>query len=235
MRLIGYVRVSSDQQRQSGASMEAQIEKINAMAVLKGATLIEIVQDAGESAKDLDRPGMKRVLEMVRTRQVDAVVISKLDRITRSVKDLDELMSLFKDKDVSLISIEESLDMSTATGRMMMNLISVVSQWEREVIGERTSTALQQIKASGCPAGPAPYGYSAQPRPEVNGKKQRMPLLTNDAEQHTIRVIVAKSKEHSLRELADMLNAAGYRTRRGGMWHFTAVGRIVREHGKVAA
>jgi DNA invertase Pin-like site-specific DNA recombinase len=91
MRAIGYCRVSTDKQSEKGVSLEAQTEKIRAMAVVHGFELIEVVED-GESGKSLNRSGMQRVLEMVRRREVEAVIIAKLDRLTRSVKDLCELL-----------------------------------------------------------------------------------------------------------------------------------------------
>jgi DNA invertase Pin-like site-specific DNA recombinase len=244
MRLVGYVRVSSLAQKDSGASIEAQTEKVRAMAVVKGFPLMEIISDAGESAKDLERPGMQRLLAMVTAKQIDGIVVAKLDRVTRSVKDLNRLIETFRAKSVALISVEEALDMTTATGRMMVNLIGLFSQWEREIIGERTSAALQQIKRSGCPAGPPPYGYRAQFRPEVSvdGRivKKRMPLLDEPAEQQTISLILKMHAEgESYRNMAKRLNEAGYRTRpaksngmKGGEWNHVAMGNIIKANTK---
>ena len=80
------------------------------MIVVHGAELIEIVVDGGESAKNLNRPGMLRLLAMADARKIDAVIIAKLDRLTRSVKDLAELLERFERRSVSLISVAESLD-----------------------------------------------------------------------------------------------------------------------------
>src|SRR5678815_1442360 len=88
MLAIGYCRVSTAKQSEKGISLEAQVEKIRAMAVVHGAELVDVVQDGGESAKTLNRPGIQRVLKLVHERQVRAVIVAKLDRLTRSVKDL---------------------------------------------------------------------------------------------------------------------------------------------------
>jgi site-specific DNA recombinase len=87
MKAIGYVRVSTEKQADHGVSLAAQEAKIRAMAVVQGADLAEIIVDA-ESAKSLDRPGMDRLLALIDARAVDVVIIAKLDRLTRSVKDL---------------------------------------------------------------------------------------------------------------------------------------------------
>lgn len=79
MRTIGYVRVSTDRQAEHGISLEAQEAKIRAMAVVRGGELGEVIVDGGESAKDLNRPGVKRLLALVEAGKVDAVIVAKLD------------------------------------------------------------------------------------------------------------------------------------------------------------
>src|SRR5689334_10187113 len=98
MLAIGYVRVSSDRQADQGFSLEAQSARIRAMATVQSADLIEVVVDGGESAKSMNRPGLRRVLALVEAGAVHAVVVAKLDRLTRSVKDLCELLALFERK-----------------------------------------------------------------------------------------------------------------------------------------
>src|ERR1035438_8181778 len=95
MLAIGYVRVSTGQQAEEGVSLAAQAEKVRAMAIVQGAELVEVIVDGGESAKSMKRPGLKRVLDMVDAGKVQAVIVGKLDRLTRSVKDLGELLELF--------------------------------------------------------------------------------------------------------------------------------------------
>lgn len=227
MRLIGYVRASTSDQQ---ITLEAQAEKIRAMAIVKGFPISEIITDSGESAKDLDRPGMTRLLSMIAARDIDGVIIAKLDRITRSVKDLASLMEQFQKKAVSLISVEESLDTSSASGRLVLNIMVSVSQWEREAIGERTKTALKFIKSAGHPAGTAPYGFTAQLRPVINGKAQRMPLIPNPDEQAIIAIVrEAHNSGHSYQEIADTLNVSGHRTRKGGMWQKMYIGRMLKK------
>jgi site-specific DNA recombinase len=87
------------------------------------------------NAKSLTRPSLERLLALVDAGEVDVVIVYKLDRLTRSVVDLDQLMKLFERRHVALVSLQESLDATTAKGRLMINLLASVSQWEREVIG----------------------------------------------------------------------------------------------------
>jgi DNA invertase Pin-like site-specific DNA recombinase len=144
MKTVGYVRVSTDKQAERGISLEAQAEKIRAMALVQGAELSEIIVESGESAKSLNRPGMAKLLAMVEGGKVKAVIVAKLDRLTCSVKDLCDLVERFERRGVALVSVAESLDTGSVAGRLVLNIMAAVSQWEREAIGERTRDALRQ-------------------------------------------------------------------------------------------
>src|ERR1017187_10377729 len=162
LKAVGYTRVSTDKQADKGVSLDAQLEKIRAMAVVQGAEVLEVICDAGESAKTLDRPGMARLRAMVDAGTVQVVIIAKLDRLTRSVKDLAELLERFNKKGVSLVSVAESLDTGSAAGRLVLNIMTAVSQWEREAIGERTATAIQHKKAHHRVYNHVPYGFTRE-------------------------------------------------------------------------
>jgi len=218
MRAIGYCRVSTDKQSEKGVSLEAQTEKIRAMAVVHGFELIEVVED-GESGKSLHRPGMQRVLEMVQRREVQAVIIAKLDRLTRSVKDLCELLELFEHRQVALISVAESLDTSSAAGRLVINIMAAVSQWEREAIGERTRDALQHKRGQGERVGNIAFGYRLAP----DGKHVE-PDTSEQAVLGEIRRL--RGCGVSLRRIAAALNGRALKTRRGTIWRLEHVARI---------
>jgi DNA invertase Pin-like site-specific DNA recombinase len=207
----GYARVSSQIQAEKGVSLKAQAEKIRAMAVVQNVEITEIIIDAGESAGSLDRPGMKKLLNLVERKEVEKVIIFKLDRLTRSVKDLAGLLELFERKEVGLVSVEESLDTATAAGRLVINVMAAVSQWEREAVGERTSMALQFKKSKGEFTGTAIYGYKVA----GDGKK----LIEDTGEQEFIALIVKLRKRTlSYQRIANKLNELGYTNRKGGEW-----------------
>lgn len=219
LRAIGYARVSTEAQADSGLSLEHQDTKIRAMATVHDAALLDVIVDGGASAKSLDRPGMVRLLELVDGRHVDAVIVTKLDRLTRSVRDLGELLERFQRRNVRLISVSESLDTSTAAGRLAMNIMASVSQWEREAIGERTRDALQQKRVRGERAGCEPYGYRA-----IDGRV----LTPHEPEQRTLRVIEeCREAGYSLRATAQELNAKGFTTRTGARFLHTHVAGIL--------
>src|SRR6266700_704466 len=131
MLTIGYVRVSTDRQAEKGVSLEAQEAKIRAMATVQGAELIDVIVDGGESAKCLNRPGLQRLLDLVNAGKVQAVIVAKLDRLTRSVKDLCGLLELFEKRKVALISVAEALDTGSAAGRLVITIMGGQSMGAR--------------------------------------------------------------------------------------------------------
>jgi site-specific DNA recombinase len=205
MKAVGYSRVSTTEQAVEGVSLDAQHTKIQAYAVVKDWTLAEVIRDEGVSAKSLKRPGLARLLALVDTRHVDVVIVYKLDRLTRSVKDLATLMELFEKKGVALVSLQESLDATTATGRLMMNLLASVSQWEREVIGERTRDAMQHMK--------------------VQEQVYSRPVFEHTAV--LARMQRERAAGRSYHQIAGTLNADGIPTTRGGQWRACTVRQIL--------
>src|ERR1700719_4490141 len=158
MLTIGYVRVSTDRQAEQGVSLEAQEAKIRAMATVQGAELLDVIVDGGESAKSLNRPGLQRLLDLINGGKVESVIVAKLDRLTRSVKDLCGLLELLEKRKVALVSVAESLDTGSAAGRLVITIMGAVSQWEREAIGERTRDALRHKRGNGGRVGNIAYG-----------------------------------------------------------------------------
>ena len=159
-RAIGYARVSTRDQADNGHSLEAQRAKIEAYATLHDLQLVGVTIDDGFSGKNLERPGMEKVLGMIRRRAVDVVVVAKLDRITRSVRDLGELIERFDNGGIQFASVADNIDTATAAGRLVLNVMASVAQWERETIAERTSDALAHLRANGKRVSRfAPFGY----------------------------------------------------------------------------
>jgi site-specific DNA recombinase len=157
--VIGYVPVSTDGQADRGSSLEAQQAKVTAMATVQGATLVDIIVDGGEPVKNLNRPGLHRLLSLVNSGKVHGVIVAKLDRLTRSVKDLCQLLELFERKGVALVSVAEWFDTRPAAGRLVITIMGAVSQWQREAIGERTRDVLAHKRSNGERVGNIHYGY----------------------------------------------------------------------------
>src|SRR4051812_40128129 len=160
-RTVAYLRVSTDKQADRGISLDAQRAKAEAYAQLYDLELVQVIVDAGHSAKTLDRPGLQKALGMLREGRAEAILVAKLDRLTRSVVHLGELVeTYFSEGKAALLSVGEQIDTRSAAGRLVLNILASVSQWEREAIGERTATALQHKAARGeYTGGQPPYGF----------------------------------------------------------------------------
>lgn len=220
-RCVAYVRVSTTKQADEGVSLEAQRAKLEAYAALYDLAIVDLVVDAGQSAKTLDRPGLQRALASLRTGKADALLVVKLDRLTRSVRDLGTLIdSYFAPGKAALLSVSEQIDTRSAGGRLVLNVLASVSQWEREAIGERTSAAMQHMRTEGqYTGGRAPYGY----RLAEDGT-----LIEDEAEQGVIaRVRDARDRGLSLRAIVAELERAGIVGRTGRPLAVTQVQRIV--------
>ncbi len=176
----------------------------------------------GESAKNLNRPGMERLLALVNGGKVQTVIIAKLDRLTRSVKDLAELLERFQRRGVSLVSVAESLDTGSAAGRLVINIMTAVSQWEREAIGERTRDAMSNKRSNGERVGNIAYGFV---RLGANGQH-----LEPDPQEQAVLIAIRdlRAKCYTLRGIAAELNDRGLRTRRASAWRLEHIARIVR-------
>lgn len=218
---IGYGRVSSIEQKLSGISISLQQEKIRLQAQLTDFQLDEIILDEGMSAKNLNRFGIQKIISLVKAKKIQAVIIYKLDRLTRRVKDLGFLIELFNKYNVTLISVRDSLDTQSAAGRLVINILGSIGEWERDTISERTSEALQhkrslQEKTGGnIPFGFSPDGFIEKVSKE--GKLYQVPkLVKNEVEQKVISLIHnLKETGYSLRAICSELEQRKYMTKTG--------------------
>ncbi|MFN5862044.1 MAG: recombinase family protein, partial [Pseudanabaena sp.] len=212
-KAIGYIRVSTQEQATQGYSLDAQTAKLKAYASLYDIELIDIVVDAGVSAKSLKREGLQRVLTTLDNGGADAVLIFKLDRLTRSVKDWNVLIEKYFTNH-ALLSVSDQIDTRTAAGRLCLNVLMSVAQWERETIGERTSTALQYKKSQGQHIGSVPYGYESIDKT----------LAVVESEAAAIALIQEMREQGAkLQAIADELNAQNITSKRGGTWYPSSV------------
>jgi len=159
-KAIGYVRVSTEEQAREGISIEAQEERIRALATAKGWNLLEIVKDPGYSGKNLSRPGIMSLIDSCRRGTVNVVIVNKVDRLTRKQKDLWYLLEdIFYKNQVGFVSVTESFDSTTAAGTAFLGMIGVFAQLERDLVSERTREALNHKRAKGGWVGRSPTGF----------------------------------------------------------------------------
>lgn len=218
-RTVAYVRVSTDDQAREGVSLDAQEARIAAYCAAMGWPVSEVIRDAGASAKSLQRPGMTRLLADVRAGSIGRVVALKLDRLTRSTRDLSDLLDLFAKTDAALVSVSENLDTSSACGRMVVSMLGVVAQWEREAIAERTSAALAHKRARRAVYGPVPFGFI----------RVGDALVPEPRERAALEVALRMDRDGaSFREIAAHLTALGVTPHRSKVWHPSSVRAVLR-------
>jgi site-specific DNA recombinase len=159
-RAIGYVRVSTEEQAREGISIEAQEERIRALATAKGWALVNIIRDAGYSGKNLSRPGAKSLIDACQQGAVDVAIVYKVDRLTRRQRDLWHLLEeVFEANRVGFVSVTEAFDTTTAAGKAFLGMIGVFAQLERDLVSERTREALNHKKKVGEWIGRKPTGF----------------------------------------------------------------------------
>lgn len=213
MRALGYIRVSTEEQAREGVSLQAQEARLRAYCDLYEVDLVRVVVDAGASGKSLARPGLQEVLRALEAGEADALIVVSLDRLTRSVRDLGWLLDPPRfGQRWSLLSVQDRIDTTTASGRLVLHVMASVSQWEREAIGERTRAALRHLQSQGVRLGQDPYGA----RPE---------------EEETLRLMLHwRDTGVSQHEITRRLNESGLMTRGGTPWQRAGVQRILRRH-----
>lgn len=224
MRVIAYIRVSSDEQAKDGVSLDVQRAKEDAYASLYDLQIVERIEDAGISAKSLKRPGLQRALALLRTSQADGLLICKLDRLSRSVKDWNTLIDgYFSEKaGKQLFSVGDSIDTRTAAGRLVLNVLMSVAQWEREIIGERTRDALQHKKSKGERTGTVPFGYDLA--------ADEIQLIPNPREQEALALITTlRNQGFGIRRIASELTQRGFPTKAGLVrWSHQTVAKLLK-------
>lgn len=200
-RAIGYLRVSTDEQVDSGLGLAAQRAAIVAEAERRGWQL-ELVEEEGRSGKDLNRPVLAAALDRLDRHGADVLVVSRLDRLSRSVHDFSGLLKRAERRGWSVVCSDLGVDTSTPTGELMATVVAGTAQYERRLISQRTREALAAKKAAGVRLG----------RPQA---------LSGDV---VARIVAMRRDGQSFRAIAQRLEDDGVPTARGGAtWHASSV------------
>lgn len=215
MRVAIYVRVSSREQKVKGYSISAQLRQLRKFAESQDWNIVGEYIDPGVSAKDMNRPQLLKMLKDVENGHIDVVLVKNLDRLTRSVSDLYDILEHLEKYDCKFKSATEVYDTTTAVGRMFITIVSAIAQWERENLGERISFGLAEKAQQGkYPNGLPPFGYKVE-----NSK-----LIINEEEARIVRLIFDKYLSgYGLSKIARHLNQKGITTRTGAKWHKTTI------------
>jgi site-specific DNA recombinase len=224
LRAYGYVRVSTDEQARSGVSLQAQEAKIRSYASLHDLNLLEVFVDEGVSGKNTDRPALQKLLNAIQGPEEEAVIVWSLDRLSRRTRDLLWLIEdVFMQGGTRLISLSEQIDTSTAMGKFFLTIMGALSQMERELIAERTRTALDFKRQRGDRLGTTPLGFVTQPDGSLSAVQEELAVVR--------RIKALRSRGHSYWTIAARLNQEGVATKRGGTWHASTI-RYVALNGR---
>jgi DNA invertase Pin-like site-specific DNA recombinase len=202
VRVIGYVRVSTAEQADSGLGLEAQRAALQREAAHRGWTLT-IITDEGRTGANLRRPGIRRALRLIAQGKADALAVAKLDRLSRSNADSAQLFYWFHEAGAALILLDFELDTSSPTGKLIATFMAGLAEWERDMIAARTKAALAALRAQGKPTG----------RPAVA-----------DHRELERRIKRMRDQGATYQAIADTLNREGVPTMRGGReWRISSV------------
>ncbi len=160
MKTVGYIRVSTEDQAREGYGLAAQEDAVRHYCQAHGWEVVAIYVDAGRSGKSIDgRPDLFRLLSDADSRRFERVVVWRLDRVARRLKDLLEVYERLEAAGVSVVSIQESIDTGSAGGRMMRSVLGAFAEFERDVITDRIRAGIAEKARQGALVGPLPLGY----------------------------------------------------------------------------
>lgn len=223
MQVIGYVRVSTQEQVDEGSSLEAQQARIKAWCLANDYQLSGLYVDAGISGKDtMGREGLQNALKAVK--KGSAFVACSLSRISRSTRDMLTIADTLERKGADLVSLNEKIDTTSAAGKMVFKMLAVLNEFERDLVSERTKAVLAHKKAKGEKYGVVPFGYRV-----VDGR-----LVEVKAELEILADITAmRGQGRTLRYIANHLNNQGIKGKNGGLWYASTISYILKS--RVAA
>lgn len=204
-RVLGYGRVSTDEQGDNGAGLAAQRKAIRAEAKARGWELVETVEDVA-SGKSMNRPGIQSALAKLAAGEADALICAKLDRLGRDVGDFADLLKRSQREGWALRLLDLDIDTSSSAGEAMANVLVTFAQFERRRIGERTREGLAVKRAEGVQL----------------GRPRQLPAKV------VTRIRNLRSRGHSLAKIAERLNADNVPTAHGGAkWHPSTVRAVL--------
>jgi len=204
--VIAYLRVSTEEQSVSGLGLQAQRSSLEAEVARRAWEDVLFISDEGKSGKTLNRPGMKRALAALASGTAGTLVVSKLDRLSRSLLDFATLMEQARREGWELVVLDLNIDTSSPSGALMANVLASFSEYERQVISQRTAVALQAKKAQGHRLG--------------------RPVTLDRAVAQ--RIVTMRTRGMSTPRIASALTADCTPTATGGKWWPSTVSAVLR-------
>ena len=215
-----YIRVSTEDQAREGFSLGEQEEKLRQLCKYKGFEIFKVYKDAGISAKDMkNRPAFQQMLEDMKNGLINYIVAYKLDRVTRSVRDLEVLISTLEKYHCYLICDRDDVNTSTANGRFFIRMLTVLSQLEIEIVSERTKFGLNGAIKAGHIPGKCPLGYY-----RAQDKTLKIDNATKDV---VLRIFELYLEGKSYQTIANILNQEKVLYPQVKHWIDSSVNRII--------
>lgn len=214
-RLLGYCRVSTEEQARFGVSLAVQEERIRAYAAFVGAELVDVVVDRGFSGRKADRPGKLAAVKRILAGEADVLVVYAIDRLSRSTIDLLWTVQTLLKAEKGFVSCREQLDSTTPHGRFTLTILAALAEMESALIGERTAAAMHRLKLEGKAVGRCPFGRRID-----SGRFVEVPEQMEIVE----RIIGLRDLGTSYRRIAKILNDEDVATAGSGRrWYASSV------------
>lgn len=220
--VIGYIRVSTREQTESGLSLAAQERKIIQYCEYKSLTLLKIIRDENISAATplSMRAGGAELLNLTKKIKCGVVAI-KLDRLFRDAHDCLGVTKEWGENGIPLHLMDLGVDTNTAMGRAFLTNAATYAELEKNLISERTKEALNQIKIDGGTLGTAPYGWEHSEDLDENGRRKIVPK--ENEMKKLYECLALRNMGFTYQQIADKFNAEGIPSKRGGVWHPSSV------------
>ena len=213
-----YIRVSTEDQAREGFSLGEQEEKLLQLCKFKELEVYKVYKDAGISAKDMEhRPQFQEMLKDMKEGKLNYIVAYKLDRITRSVRDLEELISVLEQYNCFLLCDRDDVNTSTANGRFFVRMLTVLSQLEIEIVSERTKFGLNGAIKSGHIPGQRPFGYKS-------AEDKRM-VIDNATRRHVEKIFDMYLEGKSFQQIANFFKENNIYPKKN--WKDTTIQKII--------
>ena len=212
VRLVGYLRVSTEEQAREGVSLDAQQARLGAYAEAYDAELVALDRDEGVSGKvrPEKRLGLAKALHRLRSGEADGLLVLKLDRLSRRTRDVLDLVDESRRQGFRLVSVSEQLDTGTAAGRMVVTVLAALAEMEREQAGERTVEGLNQVAREGrVRSHRTPFGWRTPSGSDRSAKGARECLVADPTEQRLLaRILELEAAGAGDHRIAKSLNSA---------------------------
>ncbi len=219
MKIYGYTRINKRRTRPKNLSIKKQTTTIREYAAIHGLTLKKVYSDVDETSVSLELPSLKKITEMAEKKEIDMLIVARLDRVTRSIRPMQQfLQKVCAANGVIFISVEEGLNSSTKAGRSVLQTINIIAKWDSKMISDRTKEFIERKRLIGERVGHAPFGF-------VYERKKLVPFAQ---ELKTVYLIREKrtTEELSYHKIAKFLNESLIPSKRRKKWYAETVKAI---------